>query len=182
MSRIGRKPVEIPKNVEVKVEGTHIRVKGPKGELSWNFPSSMSLNIENDSILVTRPDDTKQKKALHGLTRSLIANMVKGVSEGYRKDLEIVGVGYKVDSKGNKLVFSLGYSHPVEFELPEGVSAEVDHKARPMRVSLMSHDKQLVGQVAANIRALRPPDSYKGKGIRYAGDRLKLKPGKAGKK
>ncbi len=182
MSRIGRKPVEIPKSVDVKVEGTLIEVKGPKGELSWNFPSSMNLNIEKDSILVSRPDDTKQKKALHGLTRSLIANMIEGVSAGYKKELEIVGIGYKVEPKGKTLVFSLGYSHPVEFILPEGVSAEVDPKARPIKVTLTGYDKQLVGQVAANIRALRPPDAYKGKGIRYAGARLKLKPGKAGKK
>ncbi|NOY39759.1 MAG: 50S ribosomal protein L6 [Nitrospirae bacterium] len=182
MSRIGKKPVEIPKNVNVKVDGTLIEVKGPKGELRWNFPSSMNLNIDKDSLLVTRPDDTKQKRALHGLTRSLIANMIEGVSAGYRKEMEIVGIGYKVESKGKTLVFSLGYSHPVEFALPEGVSAEIDQKARPLKVALIGYDKQLVGQVAANIKALRPPDAYKGKGIRYAGERLKLKPGKAGKK
>ncbi|VAX31247.1 LSU ribosomal protein L6p (L9e) [hydrothermal vent metagenome] len=182
MSRIGKKPVEIPKSVNVKVEGTLIEVKGPKGELRWNFPSSMNLNIDKDMLLVSRPDDTKQKRALHGLTRSLIANMIEGVSKGYKKEMEIVGIGYKVESKGKTLVFSLGYSHPVEFVLPEGVSAEIDQKARPLKVTLVGHDKQLVGQVAANIKALRPPDAYKGKGIRYAGERLKLKPGKAGKK
>ncbi len=182
MSRIGRKPVEIPKSVEVNVEGTRITVKGPKGELDWNFPSSMSLNIEQNRILVARPDDSKPKRALHGLTRSLIANMVKGVSEGFARELEVVGVGYRVDLKGKTLVFALGYSHPVEFELPEGVTAEVDGKARPMKVILRGCDKQLVGQVAADIVSLRPPDSYKGKGIRYAGARIRLKPGKAGKK
>ncbi len=181
MSRIGKKPIDIPKGVEVSIEGTLIRVKGPKGELSWNFPASMKVELDDGRLVVQRPDDTKQKRALHGLTRSLISNMVKGVSEGYRKELEVVGVGYKADVKGRTVVFSLGYSNPVEFELPEGITAEVDGKARPIKVTLTGIDKQLLGQVAADIRALRPPDSYKGKGIRYAGERLKLKPGKAGK-
>ncbi len=181
MSRIGRKPIEIPQGVEVKIEGTNIRVKGPKGELQWQYPPSMKVELQDGKIVVQRPDDTKQKRALHGLTRSLIANMVRGVTEGFKKELEIVGIGYRVDLKGNKLVLSLGYSHPVEYELPDGIKAEVDHKARPVRLTLWGIDKQLVGQVAANIRALRPPDAYKGKGIRYAGEQLKLKPGKAGK-
>ncbi|RMG01156.1 MAG: 50S ribosomal protein L6 [Nitrospirae bacterium] len=181
MSRIGKKPVQIPGGVEVNITGNTIKVKGPKGELSWEYPPSMDVKVEDGAIHVKRPDDTKQKRALHGLTRSLIANMVKGVSEGYQIDLEIVGVGYRAEQKGNSIVFSLGYSHPIEFELPEGITATVDAKARPMKVSLSGIDKQLIGQVAANIRALRPPDSYKGKGIRYAGERLRLKPGKTAK-
>ncbi len=181
MSRVGKKPIDIPNGVEVNINNTTIKVKGPKGELQWDFPASMSVSVRDNQIVVERPDDTRQKRALHGLTRSLIANMVKGVSEGFKKEMEIVGVGYRVDLKGDTLIFGLGYSHPVEFKLPEGIKAEVDHKARPIKLTLTGIDKQLLGQTAANIRALRPPDSYKGKGIRYADERLKLKPGKAGK-
>ncbi len=181
MSRVGKKPIDIPKGVEVTIKDTTVRVKGPKGELQWDFPASMTVNVKDNQIVVERPDDTRQKRALHGLTRSLIANMVKGVSEGFKKELEIVGVGYRVDLKGNNLVFNLGYSHPIDFPLPEGIKAEVDHKARPVKLTLFGIDKQLLGQTAANIRSLRPPDAYKGKGIRYADERLKLKPGKAGK-
>ncbi len=181
MSRVGKKPIDIPKGVEVTINGNTVKVKGPKGELQWGFPPSMKVTVKDNQVVVERPDDTRQKRALHGLTRSLIANMVKGVSEGFKKEMEIVGVGYRVDQKGDTLVFSLGYSHPVEFKLPEGIKAEIDHKARPIKLTLFGIDKQLVGQTAANIRALRPPDAYKGKGIRYADERLKLKPGKAGK-
>jgi large subunit ribosomal protein L6 len=182
MSRVGRKPIEIPKGVEVKLQGTQVTVKGPKGQLSWNCPPQITVKVEDSKVIVERPDDTKQKRALHGLTRALIANMVKGVSEGFKRELEIVGVGYRADLKGNKLVFNLGYSHPVEYELPEGIKATIDHKVKPMKIVLEGIDKQLLGQVAANLRALRPPDAYKGKGIRYAGERLILKPGKAAKK
>jgi large subunit ribosomal protein L6 len=181
MSRIGKRPIDIPDGVEINIKGNSISVKGSKGKLDWVFPPSMSVVKEGNKLIVTRPDDTKQKRALHGLTRSLIANMVKGVSDGYRLEMEIVGIGYKADLKGNSLVFSLGYSHPVEFKLPDGITAEVDQKSRPMKVILNGIDKQLIGQTAANIRSLRAPDSYKGKGIRYAGERLKLKPGKAAK-
>ena len=181
MSRVGKKPIDIPKGVEVNINNTTIKVKGPKGELQWDFPQAMKVEVKDNQVVVERPDDTRQKRALHGLTRSLIANMVKGVSEGFKKEMEIVGVGYRVDLKGDTLVFGLGYSHPVEFKLPDGIKAEVDHKARPIKLTLTGIDKQLLGQTAANIRALRPPDSYKGKGIRYADERLKLKPGKAGK-
>ncbi len=181
MSRVGKKPIDIPREVEISIDGTLIKAKGPKGELSWDAPLAMDVSIEENRLVVKRPDDTKQKRAIHGLSRSLIANMVKGVSEGYTKTLEIVGVGYKADLKGDTLVFSLGFSHPVEFPLPKGISAQVDHKARPIKVTLSGIDKQLLGQVSANIRSLRPPDAYKGKGIRYAGERLKLKPGKAAK-
>jgi large subunit ribosomal protein L6 len=180
MSKIGEKQIEIPKGIEISISGNNIKVKGPKGELNWDYPPSMDVNIQDQKLTVARPDDTKQKKSLHGLTRSLIANMVKGVSEGYTKYLEVIGIGYRVDLKGDALIFSLGYSHPIEFRLPEGISAEVDQKARPLKLTLKGIDKQLVGQVAANIRALRPPDSYKAKGIRLADERIKLKPGKAG--
>ncbi len=181
MSRIGRKPIELPKGVEVNLSGDTIRVKGPRGELQWQWPSGMTVTVEEGRIVVKRPDDTKKNKALHGLTRSIIANMVKGVSEGFKKELHLVGIGYRVDLKGQSLMFSLGYSHPVEFPLPEGITAEIDHKARPLKLTLQGIDKQLLGQVAANIRSLRPPDAYKGKGIRYADERLKLKPGKTAK-
>lgn len=181
MSRIGRKPIEIPKGVEVNMSQNTVKVKGPKGELQWQCPAGMTVAVEEGRVIVKRPDDTKKNKALHGLTRSIIANMVKGVSEGFKKELHIVGVGYRVDLKGNNLMFSLGYSHPVEFPLPDGITAEIDHKARPLKLTLQGIDKQLLGQVAANIRSLRPPDAYKGKGIRYADERLKLKPGKTAK-
>ena len=141
----------------------------------------MTVTIEDGRVVVKRPNDTKKNKALHGLTRSIIANMIKGVSEGYKKELHIVGIGYRVDLKGQNLMFSLGYSHPIEFPLPEGITAEIDHKARPLKLTLYGIDKQLLGQVAANIRSLRPPDAYKGKGVRYADERLKLKPGKTAK-
>ncbi|HHN64142.1 MAG TPA: 50S ribosomal protein L6 [Nitrospirae bacterium] len=181
MSRIGRKPIELPKGVEVNLSEDTIRVKGPRGELQWQWPSGMTVTVEEGRIVVKRPNDTKKNKALHGLTRSIIANMVKGVSEGFKKELHLVGIGYRVDLKGQSLMFSLGYSHPVEFPLPEGITAEIDHKARPLKLTLQGIDKQLLGQVAANIRSLRPPDAYKGKGIRYADERLKLKPGKTAK-
>lgn len=179
MSRIGKKPVEIPKGVDVKVNGRFLKVKGPKGELSWEHPEKMKVKVEEGKAVVERPDDSKSSRALHGLTRSLLMNMVTGVSEGYRKDMEIVGVGYKAQVQGNKIVFALGYSHPVEYVLPEGIKAEVDKKQ--IQLTLQGIDKQQIGQAAADIRRLRPPDSYKGKGIRYAGERIKLKAGKAAK-
>lgn len=179
MSRIGKKPVEIPKGVDFKIQGRLLRVKGPKGELSWEHPEKIKVKVEEDKAVVERPDDSKPSRAFHGLTRSLIQNMVTGVSEGYKKDMEIVGVGYKAQVQGNKILFSLGYSHPVEYVLPEGITAEVDKKQ--VQLSLQGIDKQQIGQVAADIRGLRPPDSYKGKGIRYVGERIKLKAGKAAK-
>lgn len=181
MSRIGRKPIEIPKGVEVNLMENTVKVKGPKGQLEWKWPEGMTVTVEDGKVIVKRPNDAKKNKALHGLTRSIIANMIKGVSEGYKKELHIVGIGYRVDLKGQNLMFSLGYSHPIEFPLPEGITAEIDHKARPLKLTLHGIDKQLLGQVAANIRSLRPPDAYKGKGIRYADERLKLKPGKTAK-
>ncbi|MFZ6016494.1 MAG: 50S ribosomal protein L6 [Nitrospirota bacterium] len=180
MSRIGKKPIEIPEGIVVEIKDGTIKVKGPKGELSWSYPDRIKVSVNAGSILVERTDDSKVERALHGLTRSIISNMVTGVSQGYQKVLEIVGVGYRAQIMDNNLVLSLGYSHPVEFQLPEGIKAVVD--AKQTQITLMGIDKQQLGQVAENLRSLRPPDAYKGKGIRYAGERLKLKVGKAGKK
>lgn len=180
MSRIGKKPIEIPSGVEVKVEDGNISVKGPKGSLNWRYPEGISVSVEGGSVIISRTGDSKNEKALHGLSRSLIANMVTGVSQGYQRVLEIHGIGYRAQMQGNRLLLTLGYSHPVEYQLPEGVSATVDQKQTT--ITLSGVDKHLLGQVAANLRALRSPDPYKGKGIRYAGERLKLKVGKAGKK
>ncbi|MFN3395480.1 MAG: 50S ribosomal protein L6 [Thermodesulfovibrionales bacterium] len=180
MSRIGKKPIEIPSGVEVKVEDGNISVKGPKGSLNWRCPEGISVSVEGGKVVVIRRGDGKNEKALHGLSRSLIANMVTGVSQGYQRILEIHGIGYRAQVQGNRLLLTLGYSHPVEYQLPEGVSATVDQKQTT--ITLSGVDKHLIGQVAANLRALRSPDPYKGKGIRYAGERLKLKVGKAGKK
>ena len=180
MSRIGKKPIDLPKGVDVKVDGSVVTVKGSKGELKMDVIPDIKVSVQDGNLVVERPSDTKQSKALHGLTRNLILNMVKGVSEGYQKVLEISGVGYKAQVQGKKIVLTLGYSHPVEFLLPEGIAAEADSKQN--LITIKGIDKQLVGQVAANIRALRPPDAYKKKGISYAGETIKLKAGKAGKK
>ncbi len=180
MSRIGKKPVEIPKGVDVKLLDDAIKVKGPKGELQWNFPVNTTVSLKDNSIVVQRADDQKKNRALHGLTRSLIANMVHGVTQGYQRVLDITGVGYRAQVQGKKIVLTLGYSHAVEFQLPEGITAAVDQKQT--QITLAGVDKQKIGQVAANLRALRSPDVYKGKGLRYSGERLKLKVGKTGKK
>jgi large subunit ribosomal protein L6 len=180
MSRIGKKPVDIPGGVDVKLEGSAIRVKGPKGELRWEYPGVMTISLDQGKVLVKREGESKEERSLHGLTRSLVANMVTGVSQGYQRVLEITGVGYRAQVQGTKLLMTLGYSHAVEFQLPPGVGAVVDQKQTT--ITLTGIDKQELGQVAANIRALRSPDIYKGKGVRYAGERLKLKVGKAGKK
>jgi large subunit ribosomal protein L6 len=180
MSRIGKKPIEIPGGVDIKLEGQTIRVKGPKGELSWDFPRAITVSLGEGKVLVERASDSKMDRSLHGLSRSLVANMVKGVSQGYQRILEISGVGYRAQVQGSKISLTLGYSHPVDFQLPPGINAAVDQKLTT--VTLSGIDKQQLGQVAANIRSLRSPDIYKGKGIRYAGERIKLKVGKAGKK
>ncbi|TNF54165.1 50S ribosomal protein L6 [bacterium] len=179
MSRIGKLPISLPEKVDVKVKGNNITVKGPKGELTWDFVPEMEVSLKEGSLIVERPSDTKQVKALHGMTRNVILNMVTGVSSGYQKVLVITGVGYKAQVQGKKIILSLGYSHPVEFVLPEGITAEADPKQT--QITLKGIDKQLLGQVAANIRTLRLPDSYKGKGVRYSGEMIKLKAGKAGK-
>jgi large subunit ribosomal protein L6 len=180
MSRIGKKPIDIPGGVDIKLEGQTIKVKGPKGELSWDFPKAITVSHGEGKVLIERASDSKIDRSLHGLSRSLVANMVKGVSQGYQRVLEITGVGYRAQVQGSKVSLTLGYSHPVDFQLPPGISAAVDQKQTT--VTLSGIDKQQLGQVAANIRALRSPDIYKGKGIRYAGERIKLKVGKAGKK
>ena len=180
MSRVGRNPIKIPTGVNVKLQDDIVSVKGPKGELSWNIPAGISVSMQDNSIRVERPSETKQDKALHGTVRNIIANMVAGTSTGYQKVLDISGVGYRAQVQGKKIVFTLGYSHPVEFHLPEGISAEVDKKQT--QITIQGIDKQTMGQVAANIRGLRLPDVYKGKGVRYANEFIKLKVGKAGKK
>lgn len=180
MSRIGRKPIPVPEGVKINFKDSLVEVEGGKGKLSWNIPVGIDAKIEEDNILIERQNDEKKLKALHGLTRSLLSNMVTGVSEGFVITLEIVGVGYRVEDKGKDLVFSLGYSNPIDYSLPEGISSKIEE--RGTRLILEGVDKQLLGETAARIRKLRPPDSYKGKGVRYAGEILRLKAGKAGAK
>ena len=178
MSRIGRLPITVPAGVEVKVDGSVVSVKGSKGELSHSVASPIQVSLEESTITVSRPNDEREARSLHGLTRTLISNMIVGVTEGYKKNLEIVGTGYRVQAKGSDLEFALGYSHPVAVKAPEGITLTVDS---PTKVSVSGINKQQVGEVAANIRKLRRPDPYKGKGIRYAGDIIRRKVGKAGK-
>jgi len=180
MSRIGKKPIDIPAGVDIKLTDNHVKVKGPKGELQWTYPSETKVSINDNKLFVERTSDEKRIRALHGLTRKLISNMIQGVTKGYQKVLDIVGVGYRAQVQGKKIVLSLGYSHPVEFNLPEGITAVMDQKQ--IQITLIGIDKHMIGQAAADIRALRKPDIYKGKGIRHSGERLKLKVGKAGKK
>ncbi len=177
MSRIGKLPVPVPAGVEVTINGTDVTVKGPKGELSQSFNSNMSIEkAEDGSIVVTRPNDERENRALHGLTRSLINNMVIGVTEGYKKTLELVGVGYRASLKGNKLEMTLGFSHPVFVEAREGITFECPDQTT---IHISGIDKQKVGQTAAEIRSLRAPEPYKGKGIRYQGEHIRRKEGKA---
>jgi large subunit ribosomal protein L6 len=179
MSRIGRQPVTVPSGVEVEITGREVSVKGPKGTLSHVVAAPIEVaKGEDGAITVTRPDDGRESRSLHGLTRTLIANMVTGVTQGYEKKLEIVGTGYRVQAKGSDLEFALGFSHPVVVNAPEGISFAVES---PTRFSVSGIDKQAVGEVAANIRKLRKPDPYKGKGVRYAGEQIRRKVGKAGK-
>lgn len=179
MSRIGRKPITIPSGVTVAVEGSTVKVKGPKGELARTFEPSMKVRVEENEILVERPSDEKRERALHGLTRALLANMVTGVTEGFKKTLEIVGVGYRAEKKGKNLVVSVGYSHPVNYPEPQGITLSTP---APTTIVIEGIDKQKVGQVAAELREFRPPEPYKGKGIRYQGEQVRRKAGKtAGK-
>ncbi len=178
MSRIGRKPVVIPQGVDVKIENGRITVKGPKGTLDSTIHPMMKAEIRDGEVIVTRPDDGKEARSLHGLTRTLISNMVVGVHEGFKKDLEIIGVGYRAQKQGTQLVMNLGYSHQVIMEEKNGVTVEVPE---PTKISVLGADKQAVGQFAAEIREKRPPEPYKGKGIRYAGEFVARKEGKAGK-
>lgn len=179
MSRIGRMPVAVPKGVEIDIQGSQIRVKGPKGELSRTFPTTMQLSLENGAIKVQRPSDEGSQRALHGMTRALIQNMVTGVSTGFERILEVNGVGYRAELKGNNLVLFVGFSHPVEMAPALGVSFEVDARTRQIKVK--GYDKEQVGQVAANIREVRPPEPYKGKGIKYLEEKVRRKAGKTGK-
>jgi large subunit ribosomal protein L6 len=179
MSRVGKEPINIPEGVDIKLQGSQITVKGPKGELKWDIHASMKISMQDKTVVVERPTDSKLHRSLHGTSRSIIANMVAGTSAGYVKVLEITGVGYRAQVQGQKITFTLGYSHPIDFQLPDGITAEIDKKQT--QLTLRGIDKQLIGQVAANIRSLRPPDAYKGKGIRYSDERIKLKVGKAGK-
>jgi large subunit ribosomal protein L6 len=179
MSRIGKKPIAVPKGVKVAVEGAQVEVQGPKGKLSLTVHDLCSVKLSDATIHVSRGADHRTAKAIHGLTRALVANMVRGVTEGFERKLEIVGIGYRVALAGRTLTFSLGYSHPIVFPLPEGVQAEVDKQTS---ITVRGVDKHLVGQTAAQMRALRPPDPYKGKGVRYADEVVRKKVGKAGAK
>jgi len=180
MSRIGRMPIAIPAGVTVDIaENNKVTVKGPKGTLERVLPAEMEIKLEGAEVVVSRPNDLKKMKSLHGLTRTLIANMVKGVTDGYEKVLEINGVGYRVQKQGKKLVFSLGFSHPVEVEDPEGLTSEVEGQNK---IIIKGIDKEKVGQYAANLRELRSPEPYKGKGIKYADETIRRKVGKTGKK
>jgi len=178
MSRVGNKPVDLPNGVNVEIEGSNVTVKGSKGQLNRLFNERIGFEVDEGVVTVTRPDDTRESRALHGLSRALLSNMVVGVTDGYRKELEIQGVGYRATAKGNDIELLVGFSHPVVVEAPEGITIEVPE---PTRIVVSGIDKEQVGQVAANIRKVRPPEPYKGKGIRYAGEYVRRKAGKAGK-
>lgn len=178
MSRIGKMPVDMPSGVDIRVDGTQVTVRGSKGELSREFTDRVSFSIEEGVITVGREDDTRESRALHGLSRALLANMVHGVSEGFTKVLEIQGVGYRASLKGSDIELLVGFSHPVDVKAPKGITFEVPE---PTRIIVSGIDKEQVGQVAADIRKVRPPEPYKGKGIRYAGEYVRRKAGKAGK-
>ena len=179
MSRIGRMPVEVPQGVTVDIKGTYVRVKGLKGQMEHTFPASMKISLKDGEVIVERPSDERTHRALHGMTRAIINNMVVGVDKGFEKVLEINGVGYRAELSGKKLVINVGYSHPVEVEPPDGIIFEVEPRARLIKIQ--GYDKAAVGQVAADIRKIRPPEPYKGKGIKYIDERIRRKAGKAGK-
>jgi len=178
MSRIGKHPVVLPKGVTAKVEGNTIHVKGPKGELERTLHDDMKVSLNEGQILVERPSDEANHKALHGLSRTLVANMVEGVTKGYRKELELIGVGYKADQRPYGLQLALGFSHPVKYEAPTGIKLSAP---QPTMIVIEGANKEVVGQVAAEIRSIRPPEPYKGKGIKYVGEQIRRKAGKAGK-
>ncbi|HTC23089.1 MAG TPA: 50S ribosomal protein L6 [Gemmatimonadales bacterium] len=178
MSRIGRLPIPVPAGVDVAIDGRSITVKGPRGTLHRDLHPDMTVSQEDGTLVVTRPTEQKTHKQLHGLTRTLVANMVTGVSTGYRKGLEITGVGYRAQKIGDKLQLNLGYSHPIEIDPPAGITFELEN---PTRVAVLGIDKELVGQIAAQVRATRKPEPYKGKGVKYAGEVIRRKAGKAGK-
>jgi large subunit ribosomal protein L6 len=182
MSRIGKMPVKIPQGVEIDIKGSTVHVKGPRGQLTKTFHPDMAINLaeaDDGTLVVSRPTDNRDHRALHGLTRALIANMVTGVSDGFRRNLTIEGVGYRAEMRGPNLVLNVGYSHPVEIEPPQDVEITVERGAKD--VTIQGIDKEVVGELAAKIRAVRPPEPYKGKGIRYADEYVRRKPGKAGK-
>jgi len=179
MSRIGKKPVAIPKGVTVTLDGSKITVKGPKGELSRSLPAAMLVSMKDNEVVVERPSDENEHKALHGLTRTLVANMVEGVTAGFSKQLEIIGVGYKAEQRPYGLQLSLGFSHVIEYRAPAGIKLTAP---QPTQVNIEGANKEMVGQVAAEIRSYRPPEPYKGKGIKYAGEQVRRKAGKAGGK
>ena len=179
MSRIGKKPVPIPKGVTVTLDGSKISVKGPKGELSRSLPAAMLVSMKDNEVVVERPSDENEHKALHGLTRTLVANMVEGVTTGFSKQLEIIGVGYKAEQRPYGLQLSLGFSHVIEYRAPAGIKLTAP---QPTQVTVEGANKEMVGQVAAEIRSYRPPEPYKGKGIKYAGEQVRRKAGKAGGK
>ena len=178
MSRIGKLPIPVPAGVEVKIDGASVSVKGPKGQLNLEVKSPITVVLEDGNVVVTRPDDERVSRSLHGLTRSLIANQIIGVTAGYSKALEIVGTGYRVTAKGSDIEFALGYSHPILVKAPAGISFTVEGNNK---VVVSGIDKQAVGEVAANLRKLRKPEPYKGKGVRYAGENVRRKAGKSGK-
>ena len=178
MSRIGRMPIAVPSGVDVSIDGRKLTIKGPKGSLTRELHPDMTVVREDGTIVVRRPTEQKEHKQLHGLTRTLVSNMVVGVTTGYRKPLEITGVGYRASLVGKKLQLNLGYSHPIEIDPPSGISFELEN---PTRLTVVGIDKELVGQIAARVRSTRKPEPYKGKGVRYAGERIRRKAGKAGK-
>jgi large subunit ribosomal protein L6 len=178
MSRIGRLPIAVPSSVDVTIEGRRVTVKGPKGTLTRELHPDMTVSREDGNLVVSRPTEQKTHKQLHGLTRTLVNNMVVGVTDGYRKGLEITGVGYRAAKNGEKLTLNLGYSHPIEIDPPAGITFELEN---PTRLAVVGIDKELVGQIAAQVRSTRKPEPYKGKGVKYAGERIRRKAGKAGK-
>jgi large subunit ribosomal protein L6 len=179
MSRIGRLPIPVPAGVEVKIDGNNVSVKGPKGTLNHVVPAPIEVALEENNVVVTRPDDERDSRSLHGLTRTLIANQIHGVTQGFTKGIEIVGTGYRVTAKGSDIEFALGYSHPIYVKAPEGITFTVEGNTK---LTVSGIDKQAVGEVAANLRKLRKPEPYKGKGVRYAGEVVRRKAGKSGKK
>ncbi len=179
MSRVGKKPIPIAKGVKIEKSNGTVKVKGPKGELAVDLKPDISVDISEQEVVLNRPSDSRQHKSMHGLYRALIANMIKGVTEGYQKKLEIVGIGYRAEMKGNRLLLQIGYSHPVLFSLPPEISVEIP---QPTQIVISGIDKQLVGQVAAKIRAMRPAEPYKGKGVKYEGEYIRRKAGKTAAK
>lgn len=179
MSRVGRLPVAVPSGVEVKIEGSQVKIKGPKGEMEFGFAPVIEVTHQDDEIIINRPSDAREMRSLHGTTRALIQNMVTGVTDGFQKELQLVGVGYRANMQGKNLVLNVGYSHSVEIEPPQGITFEVGD--RNQQIFISGIDKQAVGQIAADIRKVRPPEPYKGKGIRYKGEYIRRKAGKAGK-